>query len=595
MLCGWAHAWRDHGGVLFLDLRDRSGMAQVVCDPSQREVFLKARQVRDEYVLRVRGRVRTRPEGTRNPALPSGAVEVLVEHLEILNEATTPAFQVSDPQASVQSEKRLRHRYLDLRRPAMLANLELRARVISRIRAFLEQRRFLEVETPFLTRSTPEGARDFLVPSRLRPGSCYALPQSPQLFKQLLMMGGVERYFQIARCFRDEALRADRQPEFTQLDIEVSFLEEQALREMMEVLYAEVFHAELGVELARPFPLLSYDEALARYGTDRPDLRNPLCLTEVSALFRDCAFRVFAEAARLPDGRVTLLRLPQGAVLSRGEIDGYTEMVRKRGARGLAYIKVEDPAAGRAGLQSPILKFLEDKAIAEMLKACAAQPGDLLFFGAGSAALVHATLGPLRDQLAVDRGLLEEDTWRPLWVVDFPLFEFKAEEDRWQSLHHPFTAPLEEDPEAVLRDPGSCKSRAYDLVLNGVELGGGSTRIHHSPMQRTILKVLGLDKAQAEAQFGFLLRGLESGCPPHCGIAFGIDRLIMLLSGADSIRDVIAFPKTQAGVCPLTEAPTPVAPTQLLEVGLTTRSAPRPQDANLPHASSTQDAPNESG
>ena len=586
VLCGWAHAWRDHGGILFLDVRDRSGLAQVVCDPEQREVFDVARRVRDEYVLRARGRVRSRPEGTENPSLPSGAVEVLVENLEILNEARTPAFQVSETRTRVHSEKRLRHRYLDLRRPELLANLELRARIIHRIRDFLERRRFLEVETPLLTRSTPEGARDFLVPSRLQPGSCYALPQSPQLFKQLLMMGGIDRYFQIAHCFRDEALRADRQPEFTQLDLEAAFLEEQTLQELMEELFTGLFQAELEVALPRPFPRLSYDKALDDFGTDRPDLRNPLRLTNLTELFRDSSFRVFAGAANLEDGRVAALRLPGGASLSRSEIDAYTEMVRELGAQGLAYIKVEDAEAGRAGLQSPILKFLEDATLRQMLAECGARRGDLLFFGAGDNALVNATLGPLRDRLAADRELLEEG-WRPLWIVDFPLLERNLEEDRWEALHHPFTAPLETDPEAVRRAPGNCRSRAYDLVVNGVELGGGSVRIHQPGMQRVVLELLGMDSASAESRFGFLLRGLESGCPPHCGIAFGIDRLVMLLAGADSIREVIAFPKTQAGICPLTEAPAPVTPRQLREVGLRAHQPPAP----TPHKDSAKGNP----
>ena len=570
-LCGWAQRRRDHGGVIFIDLRDRSGVVQLVFDPDARESFAVAERVRTEYVLRVSGRVRRRPEGTENPRLPTGAVEVVGETLEILNRAEPLPFQLDEE--DVGEEVRLRHRYLDLRREAMRERLLLRARVTGTLRRFLDERGFVDVETPILTRATPEGARDYLVPSRVHPGSFYALPQSPQLFKQILMIGGLERYYQIARCFRDEDLRADRQPEFTQLDMEMSFVDEDDVMGLVEDMFRALFDRVLDVALPDPFPRMPYAEAMERYGTDRPDLRIPLELVEIADLVRESGFKVFAGPAQDPAGRVAVLRLPGGVELTRKEIDGYTEFVVRHGARGLAWIKVQDPARGREGLQSPIVKFLDDAALAGILERTGAAAGDILFFGADRAEVVNEALGALRVRLGHDRGLVREG-WRPLWVVDFPMFEWDADERRWVALHHPFTAPRVDDPARLADSPASVRSRAYDLVLNGTEVGGGSIRIHRPEMQEAVFALLGIGPEEAREKFGFLLDALRYGAPPHGGIAFGLDRLVMLMCGARSIREVIAFPKTQTAVCPLTRAPAPVSELQLRELNLRLRRVP---------------------
>ncbi len=568
VLCGWVHRRRDHGGVIFLDLRDREGLIQVVFDPDAPESFAAAERVRSEYVLRVHGRVRRRPAGTENPTLPTGRVEVLGADLEILNAADTPPFPLDDE--AVSEEARLRFRYVDLRRAPMLERLRLRSRVTRVLRGFLDGHGFLDTETPILTRATPEGARDYLVPSRTHPGAFFALPQSPQLFKQLLMIAGLDRYYQIARCFRDEDLRADRQPEFTQIDIEASFLEEEDLLGLIEAMIRELFAEVLDVRLPDPFPRMGYDEALARFGTDRPDLRIPLELTELTELMRGVEFKVFAGPANDPKGRVAALRVPGGATLSRKEIDDCTVFVGRLGAKGLAYIKVNDRAAGREGLQSPILKFLPDPVIEQILARTGAGSGDLVFFGADRATVVNEALGALRVRLGRDRGLVEPG-WRPVWVVDFPMFGWDEHARRWTALHHPFTAPRSADPQALADDPGGARSRAYDLVLNGTEIGGGSARIHRAEMQAAVFRLLGISEEEARDKFGFLLDALRYGCPPHGGIAFGLDRLVMLMSGADSIREVIAFPKTQTAACPLTRAPAPVSDAQLRELGLRVR------------------------
>ncbi|GIX21577.1 MAG: aspartate--tRNA(Asp/Asn) ligase [Gammaproteobacteria bacterium] len=569
--CGWVHRRRDHGGVIFVDLRDHTGLVQIVFDPSRPEVFALAERLRSEYVLRVRGRLRRRPEGTANPELPTGQVELLAEALDVLNTAETPPFQLDEEE--VGEEIRLKHRYIDLRRPVMQQRLRLRARAAACLRRFLEARGFIEIETPMLTRATPEGARDYVVPSRTHPGKFFALPQSPQLFKQLLMMGGFDRYYQIVRCFRDEDLRADRQPEFTQLDIEAAFIDEEGIMAIMEAMIAELFRETLGVDIALPVPRLGHAEALRRFGSDKPDLRIPLELVDLADVMRDVEFKVFSAPARDPRGRVAALRLPGGAALSRKEIDDYTAYVARFGAKGLAYIKCTEVARGRDGLQSPILKFLPDAAVTAILERTGAADGDIVFFGADRAEVVNDALGALRLKLGHDRGLVEPG-WRLLWVTDFPMFEWDEKEKRYQALHHPFTAPAVADPEALRADPAGARSRAYDMVLNGVEIGGGSVRIHDPAMQQAVFDVLGIDAAAAEAKFGFLLRALRYGAPPHGGIAFGLDRLVMLLSGAQSIRDVIAFPKTQSAACPLTEAPAEIEPAQLRELGLALRRSP---------------------
>ena len=569
-VCGWVHRRRDHGGVIFIDLRDREGLLQVVFDPDRPEIFAEAERIRSEYVLKVKGLVRPRPEGTVNPNMRTGQVEVLAHELETLNKSETPPFH-HDEQAN--EDIRLKYRYLDLRREDMLGNLMLRHKVTKAMRDFLDGHGFVDVETPMLTRATPEGARDYIVPSRTNPGRFFALPQSPQIFKQLLMMSGLDRYYQIVRCFRDEDLRADRQPEFTQLDVEMSFVDESDVTGTMEELLRFVFKQTLDVDLPDPFPRMTYAEAMQRFGSDKPDLRIDLELVEVADLMESVDFKVFAGPAADPEGRVAALCVPGGAEMSRKIIDDYTKYVSRYGARGLAYIKVNDVDAGRDGLQSPILKFLPDDAVSGILERTNAKTGDLIFFGADKARVVNDALGALRIRVGEDRGLVEEG-WKPLWVIDFPMFEKDAQSKRWTSLHHPFTSPSSDDPEALRANPGEALSRAYDVTLNGSEIGGGSIRIHDQAMQAAVFELLDISDEEAEEKFGFLLAALQYGCPPHGGIAFGLDRIVMLMSGAESIRDVIAFPKTQTASCLLTNAPGEVSAEQLKETGIRLR-APR--------------------
>ena len=565
---GWVNRRRDHGGVIFIDLRDRSGLVQVVYDPDLPGVFSTAEQVRNEYVVRVKGRVRARPEGTVNRELATGEVEVLGEELEILNRAETPPFQLDDDDTS--EELRLRYRYVDLRRPVMQQRIMLRAHATRALRRYLDERGFLDIETPMLTKATPEGARDYLVPSRVHAGKFFALPQSPQLFKQLLMMSGMDRYYQIGRCFRDEDLRADRQPEFTQLDLEMSFMDEDQIMTLMEGMIRELFDTTLAIRLPDPFPRMTYQEAVRRFGSDRPDLRCPLELIDVADLMDDVEFKVFAGPAKDPKGRVVAMRVPNGNELSRKDIDEYTKFVGIYGAKGLAYVKVNDLGQGREGLQSPILKFLPDSAVDGIVTRTGAQNGDLIFFGADRATVVNEAIGALRVKLGHDLGLMSSD-WKPLWVVDFPMFEWDEGEGRWQALHHPFTAPKAEHLERLNSAPGDCLSRAYDMVLNGTEVGGGSIRIHRPEVQQQVFHLLGIEEQEAEEKFGFLLTALKYGCPPHGGLAFGLDRLVMLMSGASSIRDVMAFPKTQSASCLLTQAPSEVTQGQLRELHLRVR------------------------
>ena len=575
-LCGWVHRRRDHGGVIFIDLRDREGLVQIVYDPDQPETFALAEQVRNEYVLRVKGRVRPRPEGTVNPDLPTGEVEVLGLGLEVLNGADTPPFQL-DEHEKASEEVRLRYRYIDLRRPEMLQKIRTRAKVTQVLRRYLDEHGFLDIETPMLTKATPEGARDYLVPSRTHPGEFFALPQSPQLFKQLLMMSGMDRYYQIVRCFRDEDLRADRQPEFTQLDIETSFMDEDEIMTINEEMIRQLYKAILDVDLPDPFPRMTYDEAMSRYGSDRPDLRVPLELVDLGDLMQEVEFKVFSASANDPHGRVAALHVPGGSSLTRKQIDDYTKFVGIYGAKGLAYVKVNESAKGRDGLQSPILKFLPDAAVEGILQRTGAGDGDLIFFGADKAQVVNEALGALRIKVGEDMGLLQPG-WRPLWVVDFPMFEWDDQHDRWSPLHHPFTSPKLDQVELLDSDPGNCKSRAYDMVMNGVELGGGSIRIHQQEVQEKIFRILEIGDQEAQEKFGFLLTALKFGCPPHGGLAFGLDRLVMLLTGSRSIREVMAFPKTQTAACLLTSAPSPVGLEQLRELSIRVR-LPQGQEA----------------
>ncbi|AFT71502.1 Aspartyl-tRNA synthetase [Alloalcanivorax dieselolei B5] len=564
-LCGWVHRRRDHGGVIFLDVRDRTGLVQVVFDPDTVDAFALADKVRGEYVLKITGRVRLRDEAVRNARMATGDIEVLGKALTILNEAQTPPFEL-DEYSAAGEEVRLKYRYLDLRRPEALQRFQFRSRLTHAVRAFLEQEGFMDVETPVLTRATPEGARDYLVPSRTHAGSFFALPQSPQLFKQLLMVAGFDRYYQIAKCFRDEDLRADRQPEFTQIDLEASFVEEEDIMGVAERMARTLFRELLDVELPE-FPRMTFAEAMNRYGSDKPDLRVPMELVDIADLMDGVEFKVFAGPAKDPKGRVVALKVPGGADLSRKEIDEYTKFVGIYGAKGLAYVKVNDLAAGAEGLQSPILKFLTEDAIKGILERTGAATGDLIFFGADKAKVVNEAIGALRVKVGHERGLAEGD-WKPLWVVDFPMFE--EEDGRYYALHHPFTMP-KCDPEELKSNPEGALSRAYDMVLNGTELGGGSIRIHRPDMQQTVFEALGIDEQEAREKFGFLLDALKYGAPPHGGLAFGLDRMVMLMTGSDSIREVIAFPKTQTAACLMTNAPSPVDNQQLREVGISVR------------------------
>jgi len=568
-VCGWVQRRRDHGGVIFIDLRDREGLVQVVCDPDRVATFASAEKLRNEYVIGVTGRVRPRPEGTVNAGLVSGEIEILAHDIEILNVSLTPPFQIDDD--NISESVRLEHRVLDLRRPAMQKNLRLRHKAAMSARHYLDLHGFVDIETPILYKSTPEGAREFLVPSRIHHGQFYALPQSPQLFKQMLMMAGFDRYYQIVKCFRDEDLRADRQPEFTQIDIETSFLDELAIREIMEGLVRTIFRESLGVEFPNPFPIMTFADAMRDYGSDKPDLRVPLKLTELTALMKQVEFKVFRAAADLTDGRVAALCVPGGGTLSRKEIDDYTAFVAVYGARGLAYIKVNDIAQpAEQGLQSPIVKFLSAEILKEMVARTGAQNGDLIFFCADREKVVNDSLGALRSRVGHDRGLAQPG-WRPLWVVDFPMFEYSDETRSWAARHHPFTAPKDGHEDLFETDPGHAIAKAYDVVLNGVELGGGSVRIHRQEVQAKVFRALNISAEDQQRKFGFLLNALQYGAPPHGGIAFGLDRMVMLMAGVDQIRDVIAFPKTQRGQDLLVGAPSPVTEQQLRELHIRVR------------------------
>ncbi|TXG87424.1 MAG: aspartate--tRNA ligase [Thermomicrobiales bacterium] len=570
-LCGWAHRRRDHGGVIFIDLRDREGLVQVVCDPDRPEMFKAAESIRNEFVLRIVGKVRRRPEGTTNANMKSGEIEVLCSDIEVLNPAATPPFQLDDENLS--ENVRLTHRVIDLRRPQMQKNMMLRYKVAMAFRRFLDVNGFIDIETPMLTKSTPEGARDYLVPSRVHDGQFFALPQSPQLFKQLLMVAGFDRYYQITKCFRDEDLRADRQPEFTQVDVETSFLSEAEITAIMEEMIRTVFREALSVELPNPFPRMSYAEAMSRFGSDKPDLRVTLELSEITDVVRNVAFKVFSGPANSPDGRVAALRIPGGAGMSRGEIDGYTEFVKIYGAKGLAYIKINDASKlNEEGLQSPIVKNLDESSLREIMARTGAQSGDLVFFGADKAKVVNDALGALRVKIGHEKKLTTGDAWRPLWVVDFPMFEYDEEDKRWTACHHPFTSPKDGHEDWLETDPGKCLAKAYDLALNGWEIGGGSVRIHREEVQSKVFRALNIGVEEAQQKFGFLLDALRYGAPPHGGLAFGLDRIVTMMTGAESIRDVIAFPKTQRAQCLLTQAPSSVDEKQLRELHIRLRN-----------------------
>ena len=572
-LCGWVNRRRDHGGVIFVDLRDREGYVQVVCDPDRAEMFKQAEELRNEFCIQIKGLVRLRPDGTSNDSLKSGKIEVLCHELVVLNPSVTPPFQLDDDNLS--ETTRLTHRVLDLRRPYMQKNLMLRYKVAMAVRKFLDANGFVDIETPMLTKSTPEGARDYLVPSRVNDGHFFALPQSPQLFKQLLMVAGFDRYYQITKCFRDEDLRADRQPEFTQIDIETSFMDEEEIRALFQNMIKGVFVEALGIELG-DFPIMAYSEAMHRFGSDKPDLRVKLEFTELTDVMADVDFKVFSAPATTPGGRVVALRVPNGGEMSRGEIDSYTEFVKIYGAKGLAWIKVNDVAAGREGLQSPIVKNIHDAAIAEILKRTGAQNGDLLFFGADKAKVVNDAIGALRlkvghSEFGKKQGLLE-NRWAPLWVVDFPMFEYDEEAQRYNAVHHPFTAPKDGHEDWMVTAPEKCVAKGYDMVLNGWEIGGGSVRIHRADVQQKVFDALKITPEEAQVKFGFLLDALQYGAPPHGGLAFGLDRIVTLMTGAESIRDVIAFPKTQRAQCLLTQAPSLVDEKQLRELHIRLRN-----------------------
>jgi len=569
-ICGWAHRRRDHGGVIFIDLRDREGLAQVVCNPEQAEMFKIAESVRNEYVLRITGLVRRRPEGASNSNLVSGEIEILCQEIEVLNASITPPFQLDDENLS--ENVRLTHRVIDLRRPQMQKNMMLRYKVAMAFRRFLDSRGFIDIETPMLTKSTPEGARDYLVPSRVHPGEFFALPQSPQLFKQLLMVAGFDRYYQITKCFRDEDLRADRQPEFTQVDIETSFLNETQITALTEELIRTVFKEALDVDLPNPFPRMTYKEAMARFGSDKPDMRVTLELTEVTDAMKDVAFKVFAGVANSATGRIAAMRVPGGAAFTRGEIDEYTKFVGIYGAKGLAYIKVNDiTQLNDAGLQSPIVKNLSEAALKIVIERTGAQNGDIIFFGADKEKVVNDAVGALRCKIGHDKGYLNGNVWEPLWVVDFPMFEYDEEGKRWNACHHPFTAPKDEHLALLETDPGKCLAKAYDLALNGSELGGGSVRIHKAEVQSQVFRALNIGAEEAQLKFGFLLDALQYGAPPHGGLAFGLDRIVTMMTGSESIRDVIAFPKTQRAQCLLTQAPSAVDERQLRDLHIRLR------------------------
>jgi aspartyl-tRNA synthetase len=573
-LCGWVHRRRDHGGVIFIDLRDREGLVQVVCDPDNAATFATAEKIRNEFVVTITGLVRRRPAGTVNPNLVSGAIEVLARSIEILNTSATPPFQMDDENLS--EMVRLEYRYLDLRRPQMQKNLRLRYKVAMAVRRFLDAQGFIDIETPMLTKSTPEGARDYLVPSRVHSGEFFALPQSPQLFKQLLMVAGFDRYYQITKCFRDEDLRADRQPEFTQIDIETSFLGVAEITALMEAMIRGLFKEVLQIDLPDPFPRITFAEAMLKYGSDKPDLRVPLQFTELTDVMKTVDFKVFSAAANLPNGRVAGLLIPGGGSLTRGEIDSYTEFVGIYGAKGLAYIKINETAKGREGLQSPIVKNLSDEALKKIVERAGAKDGDLIFFGADKAKVVNDALGALRVKIGHEKGYAEK-AWRPLWVVDFPMFDWSEDERRWDALHHPFTSPMDGHEIFLDSDPGKALAKAYDMVLNGWEIGGGSVRIHRQDIQSKVFSALNIGPEEAKQKFGFLLDALQFGAPPHGGLAFGLDRIVTMMAGAESIRDVIAFPKTQRAQDLMCKAPSPVDEKQLRELHIRLRNVEQPR------------------